>query len=99
MTVRVMQHKVKYWAELQVDPARGPQGLVQPCPKPRALIHKPTAMQPGKAGNILYNRKFSGQKDHEIFLHMKISCHSISVVDIFKSPGVFIKPLMTIAMS
>ncbi len=46
--VRVMQHKVK----LQVDPALGPAalglgrsgalpaGLVQPCPKPRALIHK-----------------------------------------------------------
>ncbi len=47
--VRVMQHKVKYF---QVDPALGPAalglgrpgalpaGLVQPCPKPRALIHK-----------------------------------------------------------
>ncbi len=40
------------WAELQVDPALGPTalglgrpgalpaGLVQPCPKPRALFHK-----------------------------------------------------------
>ena len=40
------------WAELQVDPALGPAalglgrpgalptGLVQPCPKPWALIHK-----------------------------------------------------------
>ncbi len=46
LPVRVMQHKV-------VDPALGPAalglgrpgalpaGLVQPCPKPRALIHKP----------------------------------------------------------
>ncbi len=33
------------WAELQVDPTLGPgalpAGLVKPCPKPWALIHKP----------------------------------------------------------
>ena len=48
LSVRVMQHKVMYCvrvgldpcAELLVDPALGPVGLVQPCPKPRALIHK-----------------------------------------------------------
>ncbi len=50
--VRVMQHKVMYFLDLQVDPALGPAalwlgrpgalpaGLVQPCPKPWALIHK-----------------------------------------------------------
>ncbi len=52
-SVRVMQHKVMYFLYLQVDPSLGPAaiglgqpgalppGLVQPCPKPRALIHKP----------------------------------------------------------
>ncbi len=50
LPVWVMQHKVKYF---HVNPALGPAalglgrpgalpaGLVQPCPKPRALIHKP----------------------------------------------------------
>ncbi len=49
--VRVMQHKVKYFLYLQVDPARGralPAGLVQPCPKPRALIHKQNALRPSR---------------------------------------------------
>ncbi len=29
------------WLLPQVDPALGPAGLVQPCPKPRALFHNP----------------------------------------------------------
>ncbi len=47
LSVWVMQLKVMYCvrvgpdpcAELQVNLALGPAGLVQPCPKPRALIH------------------------------------------------------------
>ena len=60
-----MQHKVKYF--LQVDPALGPAalglgqpgalpaGLVQPCPKPRALIHKQFSVctVPARMSNIV----------------------------------------------
>ncbi len=57
--VRVMQHKVMYFLHLTRKilgrPGALPAGLVQPCPKPRALIHNPLPNQLGQLQYILWS--------------------------------------------